>query len=354
MNHNDTLQEYKTELGELQFEQAENPTQDRQDRINWLTNKISEIEFEHGIQQERVQAQEEKISSITLPYDFNEVFGDPRANDIVTELIQQFQREAYAEHNEEIAKLNAETKEKLRAAEEREIEYKYQNDQLQHDNRIQLDQIAVLQETLEEEKRANTEALNLLNETKIRMNEIETNRGNAARELEQAQAEIKRLNENLDLMQKEKALGAREAYKVHDVGTSDKLSTLVQQSLADKAKSAYDRFLERNKDVAQELDLKPIVLPEVQPEGGSFRLETPALESGVSGIPVAEVPEIKQVTGEDFRPVSDQGTEQAVPETSAAESNLGGVAQQTVTREEFEAFKADVNRKFAEIMGDVA
>lgn len=281
------------------------------------------------VQQERIQKQEEKVSSITLPHDFNTVFADPRANDMIIELIQIEQRRAYAEHNAEVEQLHTEYKEKFRAADKREIEYKYQNDQLQ--------------KMFEEQK----QSLQVFGESNLTLNEDRRQAieraDTAEKALEQSQAEVKRLNEHIDTLRTEAAIGAREAVKVHDVGTSDKLNALVQQSMAEKAKTAYDRFLERNKDIAAELDLKPIEIPEVQPFGESFPVENATSYTSNSGIPIAET-----VTVNSFR------EEEAVLPVHQP-SDIGGVVPEaSVTREEFESYKKEVNARFESIIGEVA
>jgi hypothetical protein len=58
-------------------------------------------------QQERVQAQTEKVESITLPYDYNDILGNPLANETIIEVLKQDRLQSYDEHNIDIDRIHA-------------------------------------------------------------------------------------------------------------------------------------------------------------------------------------------------------------------------------------------------------
>lgn len=201
----------------------------------------AELEQEQA-KQMRVQVQEEKVQSIQLPHNFDEVFGDPRANEIITEVIREFQRQAYEEHNAEVEQLIARNQEESRAATDRELQLQRQNKELQDS----------LEAEHKQAKRDAQEFVDLehkIAQLQLEQQDAESKRDAAARELETAQQEINRLNSHIDDLRKEIAVGAKEAHKVTDIGSNNKLNALVKQSLEEKVNRGLERWSKMMPDV---------------------------------------------------------------------------------------------------------
>lgn len=205
------------------------------------------VEEQEKAAQERVQAQEERVESISLPYDFSEVFGDPRANDIVIELIKEFQRTAYADHNAEVELLISEHKAELA-----------------------------------EVKRSSSVILNGYNELSIKYASISTElvqvknerddaiskRDAAVRQAEGLETLLAEKQAHIDQLRDEIAVGAKAAVQVTNISPSDRLAQLVQDSKNAKVKSALDIALEnttpfRGKVLSDGQAVAPLVAPEV-------------------------------------------------------------------------------------------
>lgn len=278
-------------------------------------------EEQQAAQQVRIQAQEEKVESITLPFDFDDIFENAKANEMIIELVKEYKRKDYEEHNAEIQTLTNAFKEGQQARQERELEMKRQIDELQS--------------KWETEKEANNEAITMLNETKLRLNEIETNRANAVRQLEEAQAEIAQLKSWNDDLRAQAAHGVRKAIDIIDISPSEKLALMVKETNEQKA----------NRGLARWAEIMPeVVAPPVVPAGtavfepGDIQAVVPADpmdETGFIPIP-ADHPEVT------FRPEGEVQSN-GVPVDPRVSSEDGSSAEaQTVTRYEFEALKADV------------
>ncbi|CAN7359722.1 hypothetical protein [Paenibacillus sp. LjRoot56] len=251
--------------------------------ISRLTTMQNELLAQQALE-ERVQVQETKVAAIILPYDFNELFGDPNANDIVIELIKDLQRQAYAEHNGEHNELVSAHRDELRAAADRELQLKRQNDELQFEN-------TSLSGVIEHGSAANKELTRENGDLRDHIQKVNLELEVTARERNVALAKV----EELEIQLAEKA---KEAVNVLHIAGNDRLATLVEQSKNAKVKSALDIALEnaapfRGKVIKDGEVVAPLYAPEVAP----FQPIDQASDSGyqlVTG-PVESVPADDQV-----------------------------------------------------------
>lgn len=190
----------------------------------------------------RVQVQEEKVQSIQLPHNFDEVFGDPRANEIITEVIREFQRQAYEEHNAEVEGIHNSYRAQLSEAGVREAELKLKIDVMKQEIDKGIEEKVIL-------IRDNANYLKFNHKLETVKDDAELKRDAAVRELETAQQEINRLNSHIDDLRKEIAVGAKEAYKVTDIGSNNKLNALVKQSLEEKVNKGLERWSKMMPDI---------------------------------------------------------------------------------------------------------
>lgn len=204
--------------------------------LSRLTTLQNELLAQQALE-ERVQVQEIKVASITLPegYDFNELWGDENANSIIIELLKDFQRQSDADHNGDINEMIIAHRDELRAANDRELQLKRQNEELQEvaddlNSLIKKEradyeaQIESLKETIAEEAEANHITFDRLKETQ--------------RELANALLKVGELEDTL------KSLEAKAAINVTRIETTDRLASLVEASKQAKVKSALDIALE--------------------------------------------------------------------------------------------------------------
>jgi predicted MPP superfamily phosphohydrolase len=302
---------------------------------------------QEAAQQVRIQAQEEKVATITLPFDFNELYGDTTANESIIEVVQIFLRSANDEHNSEIAQLTDAHKEEIRASGEREVQLKRQNDELN----LILDNangaIEVVNEQLAEEKAAHDEVLKMLNETKLRLNDAESKRDAAVRDKEAAESLLAEKQAHIDTLRAEIAVGAKNAINVTNINPSDRLAALVEQSKNAKIKSAQDLALENDVPFRGKVLVDGVVAPPIalevptfpnQADNTSHQLD----QTGPSPIP-ADHPEVTFPT--DFPVQSGNEVDPGAP-------SADGPSAEAVTREEFESLRAEMNSKF-NIVNDV-
>jgi chromosome segregation ATPase len=209
---------------------------------NLVCNQLSQAEWELAQQQEteqRVQQQEEKVQSITLPYDYNEIFDNAKANETIIELIQQAVRQNNEEHNAEIEQMRSEYMEKLRAAEEREVQLQRQNAELQKQLEAESAQLAAALQERDEAKKQ-------LQQVTAERDDFETKLKNAGNEIEDLKREIEQVKSWNDDLHKQIAVGARNMTKVHDINVNDRLAQLAEEAKNAKVKTALELALEGN------------------------------------------------------------------------------------------------------------
>jgi chromosome segregation ATPase len=280
-------------------------------------------EEQQAAQQVRIQAQEEKVESITLPYNFDDIFDNKNANEMIIELVKEFQRKAYEDHNDDVDRINSGWKIKL---DEITSEWSTTKTQLQEEIGKLHQENKTLQGNLEDTESA-LEQANFLGK------DAESKRDAAVKQLEEAQSEIAQLKSWNDDLRAQAAQGVRKAIDVIDISPSEKLAAMVKESAAEKANRALARW-------ADVIEVQPVVVaPPIAPEVPTFQpgdIQTDDTtdqldETGFIPIP-ADHQEVAPITF----PVS---SGDAVDNGLSSEN---GSQAETVSRQEFEALKATV------------
>jgi DNA repair exonuclease SbcCD ATPase subunit len=284
-------------------------------------------------QQVRIQAQEEKVESITLPFDFDDIFENAKANEMIIEVVKEFQRKAYEDHNAEIQTLTEGHK-------EREANLKFQLEQsykIVDNGKLEY---AELQETYNKELCDRDDKISELNrelesiqESHFKLSEAihdALSKRNAAAELlKEAQAEIAQLKSRNDDLRAQAAHGVRKAIDIIDISPSEKLALMVKETNEQKANRGLARWAEM---------MPEVVAPPVVPAGTAVFQpgDTQANDTA------------HQLDETGFIPIPADHQEVAAPVTFPVQSGDtmdNGVPVQdgaTVTRQEFEALRATV------------
>jgi len=306
------LEELKSERTKVQ-EQMRTSSGEELERLQQREAELNE-QIRQMEQGERERAQEAELQEIVLPHDFNKVFDDHRANEIIIEVIRDFQRQANAKHNEDIAAIRAGYEDQLRAAADRELQLQRQNRELQED----YDMCA------KENAEQNRDIIGLLAER----NEARTNRDNAARQLDEANQEIGRLKEHIEDLRIQLANAPAPKAAIEIEGTS-KLDELVAQvktskeSLADKVNRGLARY-----------GIPPIEVPTLP-----VTQESPFRENTTPELADNRIPDPTEVVfrSEDIPATLGQPMDQEPP------CMVGDTAEEkTVTRAEFEELERRV------------
>jgi chromosome segregation ATPase len=281
MNLEQKLQQFEEEKAGLE---AQPYHQDRQERINWLQNAIGDLRHQLGMQQERVQKQEQKmeeLSDLVLGHNFNEVFKNPEANKIIHLLLTEQHQQLFAEHNEEVDRLNG----RIRAITEQKFEAEQQTAEVR----------AELQEALNRNIHL-VEQYNQEFEEKERLQAAVTSRD---AEIARLRGQIAELEQQL-----EQASKPKQSFK-----SSESLSQLVEN-----AKKASETTLEAANRGLARWGLPPVGVPE-----NPFRGQDDAVGDGPQESVPAEAPQV----GESFREEVQAGESGVAPEDA-------GLAQQDV------------------------
>lgn len=254
-----------------------------------LKKELAAAQAAEASQAEREQAQTEKVDSIVLPLDFNELFDNTAANDMVIEVVKSFQNQAYADHNAEIAQINADWQEKIRAASERELQLQRQNEEMQKN----------------------------LTQSNLDKQDAESKRDAAAKQLDEANAEIERLNGHVSDLQQQLANAPAPKVAI-EIGSTERLTELAakaKESTADSAARALARWNSTHEALA-----------------------VPALD--IPALPQVKDPTEVQTNTQDLPTTDSTATEGATG--NAAVDEVVEQTEQPVTRAEHEDLKARV------------
>lgn len=213
------LQEVRDQLAQLD-------PNNRDNLVAIAQLKAQEIELEkEAAAQARIETQIEKVESITLPFNFDEVFDDPSANEMIIELIKDLQLQAYADHNAEIATLTSDHEAELQAVNDSLSQLKTQYDVVS----------AQLSQTQ-----------NDLAQTRFERDDALAKRDAAVRHAEGLETLVAEKQAHIDKLRDEIAIGAKAAVNVTNISPSDKLAQLIQERKNAKVKSALDIALENS------------------------------------------------------------------------------------------------------------
>jgi len=212
--------------------------------------------------QERVQAQEAEIELITLPYDYNDILGNPIANETIVELLQQSKRQSHEDRNELVDEMNEIFKKRLDELtnEWATTKTKLQtlNSELQNDLESERSAKLMFERLAKSEKDRADQYQHDLYQLGLEKQDAESKRNNAVEQLETY------LTENIELKAQILALQQEvSAKKAVTVSGNEKLSELAakaKESTAAAAQRGIDRW---NKQHGW--DIPTIVLPELDP-----------------------------------------------------------------------------------------
>jgi hypothetical protein len=276
-----------------------------------LSSRIAEIDVELA----KLIDQEQRIADIDdmeLPFDFDADFGTEGLNTIVRQMLKEERASNYATFNSEYERIVDDCRNAISGFEEREIQSKRQNEELQGTISKYSVEIHNLQETVDAEIRRRGEAELMLFETNGRMAEVEQNRYNAVAQLEEAKTEIERLERLVDEQRIQNAFGERGLQRTIDVTqTVNDLYEQAKQATAEKRKVMVTAELGLYREV-QDADGNKETVHHSELAGmeqvDSFHIELPSIENPTE-MPEVESQEIFQ--GEDAGlPDVQQGTEQ--------------------------------------------
>lgn len=209
MNERDALQ---AELDEINGK--EDPSQEELNRRKRIMNRLSEIEFaaeQTAKHEERIQ---QSVEQLTNSMDAVEIHGLPlRAlfkDEDCYQLVSIWFKKQLADNTEAFSKqIQAEQTE---------------NKQLRDEVQEQAGIISALKQEIEEKDREN-------GQLKLENAQLEQYRQNATEIIREKDVEIKRLNEHVDTLRMEAAVGAKNAYKVTNIDSGKELAEKIKASM---------------------------------------------------------------------------------------------------------------------------
>lgn len=179
---------------------------------------------------------------------------------LVTIKLQEQANTLYAEFEEEYERLS----EKLRGAEERELQLSRQVERLNHqvelmagDAQNESMRADELSKVIENQKSIIAEADKEIYGLNQRLNEVEQNRKNAANQLDEAQREIDRLNNQIDEMRRSSVFGERKPQTIIEVRPTKELYEQIKKETAAKYKVTARMGL--YSEVSDEAGIKQVV-----------------------------------------------------------------------------------------------
>lgn len=302
----------------------------------------------------RFEEQEEKVQSITLPYNFDELYKDSTANKSIIEVVQLFLRAAIKEHNNEVQAIVDTHREEQRAAADRELQLKRQNDGMQNDYILVSEQLSQANKSVIELQvqfglleLANNENLSAISQLRIERDDALTKRDAAVREKEGIELMMQEKQEHIKLLRDEMAIGASRAINVTEVKASDRLAALVEQSKNAKIKSSVELALERLEPVRGKIDVAVAApkLPEAAVPSDTVANELDYIQ--VSGVPANDQEVTFQLPSANAPEVPSLGPTMAARQFEAETDN-------GVTKTELEERLKQFASEFGLVKGHVA
>lgn len=297
-----TSAKIQDQINEIETKIQQGATADQVDQMNGqladLKVQLATAKAEEDAQAERTQAQTEAVNAIVLPLDFNELFDNTAANDTIIEVVREFQAQAYADHNTEIAQVNADWQSKIKAV---------------TDNTAA--QLSDLQKRLDSELLQAQEDAKDFASLEQQFAQIYNEKKDAEQKRDAAAQEIIRLNSHIDDLQQQLA-NAPAPKAAIEIGSTDRLNELAARAKESNAEKAA-RGLARWNEAHAEIPIAPLDIPTLPQIA-----EEPAAATTPQEIPTA--------------------TPDMAGNTDTAEV-VGAETEATiVTREEHEALKARV------------
>lgn len=340
-----------------------------ENKYNAIMDKVEQVRRDQAERRQQIeqveQAKQERITEAkvktTETLENMDIDGIPLRDLIIDEPSYRFVLIAFqsmlntkdSKYITELAEIQAAHKDEIRAFGEREANLNFQL--REKDKQLQ---------TLAE---ANNDFAKLVNTLTFERDEALKVRDNAAAELEGYKLAVEEKQKQIDTLRAEIAVGAKGAVQID---RSEQLKAEKEAFLASRIKVTGIRWedeLKKTHYLAEDMDGNTIrfgrlekgkYLEVSEEDAARFRDEREAAATVESSIADAEndtVPCAPLVTGEITPPEMDFRQEALGPVEGLDTAPAGEVVSETpVTRKEFEEFKAEVNRKIAEITGEVA
>lgn len=291
---------------------------------------------------------EERVQEAPVPFAVAGVDLDGMPVEVV-ELIQSVvfadRRRLMAEHAEEIRQLEEKHANEIAGYEEREIQLRRQNDELQEKVKAYESRIMQLEDEVEDLAAKRDAAVTQYEEAKREISELTSKIDNLIQERNELRKEIDRLKSEIDDYQKAKVWGERQAQSIIDVTATEQEEIQRRVEAVRKLYVSrddtwgtmsiiYDQEGNRHVVPRQKADEEwaPLEAPSLV-GSESFRTEDNAADAGDSGVSAAEAVEGFQAPE---IPTDLSGTDHIAAD--------GEVDDAPVTRAEFEDLKARVER----------
>lgn len=302
---------------------------------------------------------EERVQEAPVPFAVAGVDLDGMPVEVV-ELIQSVvfadRRRLMAEHAEEIRQLEEKHANEIAGYEEREIQLRRQNDELQEKVKAYESRIMQLEDEVEDLAAKRDAAVEQLEEVQDINKILQVQINDFREENTELRKEIERLNSQIDDMRKAQVWGERQAQSIIDVTATEQEEIQRRVEAVRKLYVSrddtwgtmsiiYDQEGNRHVVPRQKADEEwaPLEAPSLV-GSESFRTEDNAADAGDSGVSVAEAPS-----------VTFQAPEIPTDLSGADHHTANGTMDDTpVTRAEFEDLKARVERLEQERVGEAA
>jgi uncharacterized coiled-coil DUF342 family protein len=237
------LEELQNRIAQLEEEKSKLNPNDSDDiyRIRQINAEIDQINIQIaqiGTQQDREQKKVDDLQDITLPQDYNSIFGDHRANDEITNLIRQVKEQLWNQHNDELGELDA--------------SYRSQVADLNQNLTLVQAERDILSQDKEEMLHKADDAAASIHALTLRAEDAESKRDAAAREIVSLKGQINELEQTISATKKPSGTG----------GFSFTLTSgLPKESGTDKAARLKSEETERINANLARFGVAPLTIP---------------------------------------------------------------------------------------------
>ncbi|MFB7817404.1 hypothetical protein ACFC0X_24945 [Paenibacillus chitinolyticus] len=192
---------------------------------NHVMNEIQKAEHEQYVQQ-----QAEEIEKFVLPFDYNDIFSNAKANETIDAVVKQALYQQNEKHVDEIAALKERNRTEQQAADERESQLRRQNEELQNINKQDRDQIIRLENDLQQKR--------------IELQDIQAKRDAVYRELDGAQKELAEIKDENERLNHQLSESKRSEVRVQSINVNEHLAKLADEAKQAKIKSSVEIAME--------------------------------------------------------------------------------------------------------------
>ncbi len=217
-----------------------------------IDQQIADLEAQQGQHAERLQQQAADLEDIQLPQDYNAIFGDPRANDEITNLLRQVKEQMYSQHNDELLDVHESYQAKQKASDEAQtyLQERYDALKVSYDKLANELNVAVTAKQLQEDD----------------LKDAIAKRDNAASQLAEALAERDKALKDVDGLkgQINELEGMVRTYKKPTIATGLKLTSTIADETAEERQARLKREeTERINARLADRGIDPLPLPDL-------------------------------------------------------------------------------------------